>query len=211
MVPHPKEKTMEIDSEWFRDLARRPCPNWMWEVWATLIPADQHDGTYHRPQERCAGSRETGKDRRHTAVQKTHRYPRTMGKEMKGTGAPAKWEGQNLYITPTGATLETQVRVRVLNSKYMYKFTQRCLIQHLGHTIYRIKWQQGSGRQFRNIMSEAGGYNNKGWGEQWQFGKHLPHSWREHQSPSANYCHASIWTHWCKSSSCSRKAINPGF
>lgn len=54
-----------------------------------------------------------------------HMYPRTVGKEMKGTGASAKWEGQNLYITmptPAGVALETQVRVRVLTSEYMYKF-----------------------------------------------------------------------------------------
>ena len=56
-----------------------------------------------------------GKADNHTVVQKVHGYPRTMGKEMKGTGAPAQWEGQKLYITPAGAALETQVRV--LNSK----------------------------------------------------------------------------------------------
>lgn len=34
--------------------------------------------------------RETGKGRHHTVVQEMHGYPRAVGKEMKGTGAPAK-------------------------------------------------------------------------------------------------------------------------
>lgn len=172
--PCPQGKTVEILAETCNEAV-----SWLHGM-SRVSSIDSHcDNTLgHHWASEETGSNGTGKGRRYVVIHKIHRSClgslRTVQKEMDRPGASARGEGR---------TFPLQLGARGLINKYKYE-EMECPMWHLEHKIYKIEWLWGSGRQYDNVMSGAGGCNNKGWWELWQTGRRLLHSKREQQITS---------------------------